>query len=37
MLKYFEIYLKYIEVSDIYETWTKFLSLHLVSFKINFR
>jgi hypothetical protein len=34
VLNSFEIYLKYLEVSEICETWSTSFSLHLVSFKI---
>jgi hypothetical protein len=34
MLKYFEFYLRYLEISEILETWPKILLLQLVAFKI---
>jgi hypothetical protein len=30
----FEFYLRYLEISEILETWSKILLLHLVAFKI---
>jgi hypothetical protein len=36
LLRSFEIYLRYLEISEILQTWTKGISLHLVPFKINY-
>jgi hypothetical protein len=37
VLKHSRIYLKHLEFSEIHETWSKILSLHLVSFNITYK